>query len=45
MMLRVDIEHTTAVSRQANGIPLPVNLYNDLVSLGNELGVTETLAT
>jgi L-2-hydroxycarboxylate dehydrogenase (NAD+) len=45
MMLPGEIEHRTAVSRQANGIPLPVNLYNDLVSLGNELGVTETLAT
>ena len=45
MMLPGEIEYRTAVSRQANGIPLPVNLYNDLVSLGNELGVTETLAT
>jgi LDH2 family malate/lactate/ureidoglycolate dehydrogenase len=45
MMLPGEIEYRTAVSRHANGIPLPVNLYNDLVSLGNELGVTETLAT
>jgi LDH2 family malate/lactate/ureidoglycolate dehydrogenase len=45
MMLPGEIEYRTAVSRQTNGIPLPVNLYNDLVSLGNELGVTETLAT
>ena len=44
MMLPGEIEHRTAVARRANGIPLPTNLYNDLVDLGKKLGVTEKLA-
>ncbi len=44
MMLPGEIEYRTAVSRRANGIPLPINLYNDLVELGEKLGVTQQLA-
>ncbi len=44
MMLPGEIEYRTAVSRRVNGIPLPVNLYNDLMILGEKLGVTEKLA-
>ncbi|MCP4428528.1 MAG: Ldh family oxidoreductase [Chloroflexi bacterium] len=44
MMLPGEIEWRTAVSRRANGIPLPINLYNDLVELGKKLGVSEKLA-
>ena len=31
MMLPGEIEYRTAVSRRANGIPLPINLYNELI--------------
>ncbi|MCP4362661.1 MAG: Ldh family oxidoreductase [Chloroflexi bacterium] len=44
MILPGEIEWRTAVSRRANGIPLPINLYNDLVELGEKLGVTQKLA-
>lgn len=43
MMLPGEIEHRTAVARSTNGIPLPINLYNDLLALGEKLGVTEKL--
>ncbi|NCF68255.1 MAG: Ldh family oxidoreductase, partial [Chloroflexi bacterium] len=44
MMLPGEIEHRTAVSRRANGIPLPIDLYNELLDLGGKLGVTQTMA-
>jgi LDH2 family malate/lactate/ureidoglycolate dehydrogenase len=44
MMLPGEIEYRTAVTRRANGIPLPINLYNDLLELGEKLGVSEKLA-
>jgi len=44
MLLPGEIEHLTAVSRSTNGIPIPTNLLNDLVALGNRLGVLETLS-
>ena len=44
MMLPGEIEHRTAVSRRANGIPLPIDLYNDLLDLGGKFGVTQTMA-
>ena len=43
MLLPGEIEHRTAVARRANGIPIPINLFNDLVTLGEKLGVTESL--
>ena len=43
MMLPGEIEHRTALRRKANGIPLPENLYNELVVLGDELGVEAKL--
>ena len=43
MMLPGEIEYRTAVSRRVKGIPLPINLYNDLLALGEKLSVTETL--
>ena len=33
-----------AVARQARGIPLPVKLFEELLALGQELGVTQPLA-
>jgi LDH2 family malate/lactate/ureidoglycolate dehydrogenase len=44
MMLPGEIEHRTAVSRRASGIPLPIKLFTELIALGEELGVTATLA-
>jgi LDH2 family malate/lactate/ureidoglycolate dehydrogenase len=41
MMLPGEIEHRTALKRKATGIPLPENLYNELVGLGEEMGVPD----
>ena len=43
MMLPGEIEHRTALERRANGIPLPKNLYDELIALGAELGVEASL--
>lgn len=39
MLLPGEIEHRTALKRQQEGIPLPENLCQELVTLGRELGV------
>jgi LDH2 family malate/lactate/ureidoglycolate dehydrogenase len=44
MMLPGEIEHRTALRRKANGIPLPENLYNELVGLGEEMGVPDKVS-
>jgi LDH2 family malate/lactate/ureidoglycolate dehydrogenase len=44
MMLPGEIEYRTALERTKKGIPLPAKLYDELVTLGNELGVTEALS-
>jgi L-2-hydroxycarboxylate dehydrogenase (NAD+) len=44
MLLPGEIEHRTMQERKANGIPLPVNLYEELVSLATELGVPAALS-
>jgi LDH2 family malate/lactate/ureidoglycolate dehydrogenase len=43
MLLPGEPEYRTEVSRKVNGIPLPQNLYNELVALAKELGVNVDL--
>lgn len=43
MLLPGEIEYRTAQSRKANGIPLPPQLFEDLTTLGQELGVEQVL--
>ena len=45
MLLPGELEHRTAQQRAANGIPLPPDLYRDLLALGDELGVEAQLTT
>jgi LDH2 family malate/lactate/ureidoglycolate dehydrogenase len=44
MLLPGEIEHRTALRRRAEGIPLPANLYEELLSLGDELGAESRLS-
>ncbi len=44
MLIPGEIEHRSAVARLARGIPLPVKLFEELLALGQELGVTQPLA-
>jgi L-2-hydroxycarboxylate dehydrogenase (NAD+) len=44
MLLPGELEHRTAQQRTADGIPLPPDLFHDLVALGDELGVEASLA-
>ena len=44
MFMPGEIEHRSAAKRREQGIPLPGNLYDDLVALGVKLGVAGTLA-
>ncbi|MBC8330470.1 MAG: Ldh family oxidoreductase [Anaerolineae bacterium] len=43
MMLPGEIEYRTTQVRKENGIPLPPQLYDDLVALGQELGTKQIL--
>ncbi len=43
MFLPGEIEYRSAVERQTQGIPLPPNLFDDLVALGTKLDVTSSL--
>ncbi len=43
MLLPGEIEHRTMQARKANGIPLPPNLYEELLGLAKELNVTVSL--
>jgi LDH2 family malate/lactate/ureidoglycolate dehydrogenase len=43
MMLPGEIEYRTSVRRKDEGIPLPAELYDELVALGDELGVSNQL--
>ena len=45
MMLPGEIEYRTAQKRAAGGIPLPPELYGDLLALGEDLGANAQLAT
>ena len=45
MLLPGEIEYRTEQKRQESGIPLPPSLYDDLLALGQELNVDETLET
>jgi LDH2 family malate/lactate/ureidoglycolate dehydrogenase len=44
MLLPGEIEYRTALSRQENGIPLPANLYQELLALGEQLGAQSHLS-
>jgi L-2-hydroxycarboxylate dehydrogenase (NAD+) len=39
LLIPGEIEHRTAVQRRQTGIPIPANLYAELLALGEELGV------
>jgi LDH2 family malate/lactate/ureidoglycolate dehydrogenase len=43
MLLPGELEHRKALERQQTGIPLPANLYEELVVLGQELAVRAEL--
>jgi LDH2 family malate/lactate/ureidoglycolate dehydrogenase len=43
MLLPGELEHSTAEARAKNGIPLPQNLYQELIDLGQELQVESQL--
>ncbi|MBT3315178.1 MAG: Ldh family oxidoreductase [Anaerolineae bacterium] len=43
MLLPGEIEHRTMLKRQEMGIPLPQNLYEEIVALAESLGVEKTL--
>ena len=43
MLLPGEIEYRNALEREEGGIPLPPDLYDELVALGSEMGVTSTL--
>jgi L-2-hydroxycarboxylate dehydrogenase (NAD+) len=43
MLIPGELEHRTEQARRAQGIPLPANLYDELVALGKELGATSPL--
>lgn len=43
MLIPGELEYRTEHARRAQGIPLPVNLYNELVALGQEFGTTTDL--
>jgi LDH2 family malate/lactate/ureidoglycolate dehydrogenase len=43
MLVPGEIEHRTMQARKVNGIPLPVNLFEELIGLANELGVPAVL--
>jgi L-2-hydroxycarboxylate dehydrogenase (NAD+) len=43
MLIPGEIEHRMAMARRAQGIPLPVKLYDELLSLAQELGVSQPL--
>lgn len=44
MLIPGELEYRSMQARKANGIPLPQNLYEELVSLATELGVPVTLS-
>ncbi len=43
MLVPGEIEHRTEMARRADGIPIPPALYQELLALGHELGVTRQL--
>jgi LDH2 family malate/lactate/ureidoglycolate dehydrogenase len=44
MLLPGEIEYRTLLQRKERGIPLPENLYQELIALGEELGVESKLS-
>jgi LDH2 family malate/lactate/ureidoglycolate dehydrogenase len=44
MLIPGELEHRTAVARRKKGIPLATSVYEELLALGVELGVTSRLA-
>lgn len=45
MLLPGEIEYRTSVQRREEGIPLPANLYGELVALGLKMGTSRSLPT
>jgi LDH2 family malate/lactate/ureidoglycolate dehydrogenase len=43
MLLPGELEHRTALARREKGIPLPTDLYDELVALGEDMGVSSRL--
>ena len=43
MLIPGELEHRTEQARRAQGIPLPANLYDELLALGKEIGATSLL--
>ena len=44
MLLPGEIEYRTSLERKKNGIPVPPKLYEELVALGREMGISSTLS-
>jgi LDH2 family malate/lactate/ureidoglycolate dehydrogenase len=44
MLIPGELEYRTMQQRKQKGIPLPINLYEELVALAGELGRTTTLS-
>lgn len=44
MLLPGEIEYRTSLERKKNGIPIPPKLYEELVALGREMGVSSALS-
>ena len=43
MLVPGETAHRTEVERRATGIPVPGSVYDELLSLGEELGVADEL--
>ncbi len=43
MLIPGELEYRTEQARRAEGIPLPASLYQELLALGEEMGVTPTI--
>jgi len=44
MLLPGEIEYRTSLERKRRGIPISIELYNELIALGREMGVSSTLS-
>lgn len=45
MFIPGELEHRKALQRRREGVPLPVNLYQELLQLAAEMGVEVELIT
>ncbi len=44
MLLPGELEYRTALTRQESGIPVPAKLYQELIELGQKIGVSSSLS-